>query len=145
MRHLGDDELGAWLWGVSGRTMYRGDDGLFVTEYPVLILIVPDEWWSVSWWVGHPEVDIYVNISTPAVWSDGRIVATDVDLDVIRYADGRVEVVDREEFELHQELYDYPQAIIDAAESATARAHELVLANVPPFDGTAARSWISRA
>jgi protein associated with RNAse G/E len=145
MQYLGDDELGSWLWGVAGRTIYRGDQTAFVTEQPSLILVVPDEWWSVSWWIGHPDVDMYVNISTPAVWAGDRIVATDIDLDVIRYCDGRVEVVDRDEFELHQRLYAYPQSVIDAAEEATARAHQLVLDNATPFDGVAAQLWMARA
>ena len=142
--HLGDDEFGSWLWGVSGRTMYRGDDSTFVTEQPVLILIAGDAWWSVSWWVGHPDVDLYVNICTPAQWAGERIVAVDVDLDVIRYCDGRVAVVDRDEFEHHQLLYDYPPFIIEGAEQATASAYELVVDNAAPFDGVAAQTWIAR-
>ncbi len=141
---LGDDEFGSWLWGVSGRTMYRGDQSVFVTEQPVVILIPGDAWWSLSWWVGHPEVEIYVNISTPAEWSPDRLVAVDLDLDVIRYCDGTVAVVDRDEFEEHQRLYAYPTQIIEAAEQATAAAYELAVANVPPFDGLAAKSWVAR-
>jgi hypothetical protein len=41
--------------------------------------------------------------------------------------------------------YDYPDELIQAAEAATAEAHDLVVRNVPPFDGTAARSWAERA
>ena len=32
--HLGDDEHGSWFWGAAGRTIFRGDEPLFVTEQP---------------------------------------------------------------------------------------------------------------
>lgn len=142
VHHLGDDEHGSWLWGPAGRTIYRGDEPLFVTEQAALALVPPGAWWSLAWWVGHAEVDLYVNINTPAVFEPERIVAVDLDLDVVRTVDGRVEVVDRDEFELHQVRYAYPPDLIEAAEAATSLAHDLVLTNVAPFDGLAAKSWI---
>jgi len=145
MRHLGDDEHGAWLWGPAGRTIERGDGTVFTTEQDALILVPPGAWWQPAWWLGHPEIDVYVNINTPAEWSDGRVVAVDLDLDVIRFTDGRVEVVDRDEFEVHQVRYGYPAGIVDAAEAATAEAYDRVVRRAPPFDGAAAARWAERA
>jgi protein associated with RNAse G/E len=141
---LGEDEHGAWLWGESGRTIFRGDTPLFVTEHPALFVISADAWWAASWWIGHPTLELYVNINTPATWSDDRIVTVDLDLDVVRYHDGRVEVVDRDEFDQHQVEYGYPDEIIEATESAAALAHDGVVRNVAPFDGAAAREWLRR-
>ena len=72
------------------------------------------------------------------------MVTADHDLDVIRFHKGRVEVVDRDEFELHQHRYDYPDDLVAATERATTEAFDLVVANTPPFDGTLAREWIER-
>jgi uncharacterized protein len=143
--HLGDDEHGTWLWGAAGRTIYRDDEPLFVTEHDALTLVPPGRWWAPSWWIGHPELEVYVNINTPAERRGDRIVWVDLDLDVIRFRDGRVEVVDRDEFEEHQVRYGYPGDLIARAEAVTAEAHELVTRNVPPFDGLAAAGWIARA
>ena len=145
LHRLGADEHGTWLWGGPGRPIYRGDVELFVANAPVLALIPTAAWWAVSWFVDHPEIEIYVNINTPARDEGYRIVAVDVDLDVVRYLDGRVEVIDRDEFEEHQVRYDYPPELVEAAEAATAEAFDLVVANGPPFDGTAARDWIALA
>jgi protein associated with RNAse G/E len=145
VHHLGDDEHGSWFWGPSGRTIYRGSEPRFVTEQDALILIIPGAWWTPAWWFGHPDVDLYVNINTPAVWHGDRIVSVDVDLDVIRFGDGRVEIVDRDEFEAHQHSYGYPGDVIEAAERAADAALALVERNDPPFDGEAAHSRAERA
>jgi len=142
---LGEDEHGTWLWGPAGRTIYRGDTALFVAEHDALTVVVPGAWWAPAWWIGHPTLELYVNINTPAVWDDERIVTVDLDLDVIRSRDGTVEVVDRDEFELHQVQYAYPRDLIESAERATAEVHDLVSRNCPPFDGVAAATWLERA
>ena len=116
-----------------------------MTEQDALILIIPGAWWTPAWWFGHPEVDLYVNINTPAVWQGDRIVSIDVDLDVVRFCDGRIEVVDHDEFEVHQHAYGYPKDLIEAAQSAAASALALVESNAPPFDGAAAQLWADRA
>ena len=143
--HLGDDEHGTWLWGVTGRTIYRGDEPLWATQHAALTLVSPGRWWAPSWWVGHPDLEVYVNINTPAEWHGDRIVSVDLDLDVVRFLDGRVEIVDRDEFEEHQVRYGYPDDLIAQAEAATAEAYDLLTRNVAPFDGVAAAGWIARA
>jgi len=143
--HVGDDVHGSWLWGPAGRTIDRAGETMFVTEFDVVTLISPDVWWTPTWWLGHPDVALYVNIDTPAVWEDARISVVDLDLDVIRFSDGRVEVVDEDEFALHQQRFGYPPELISAAEAATATALDLVSRNESPFDGDAASRWTHRA
>src|SRR4029450_286897 len=128
---LGEDEHGAWLWGPKGRTVRRGEAHEFTTEQDSLFLIPPGAWWALSWWLGHETIELYVNIQTPAVWSGDLLTTVDVDLDVIRFTDGRVEVVDRDEFELHRGRYGYPEHLVVTAERVTAQAFDLTVANTP--------------
>jgi uncharacterized protein len=145
VRLLGEDEHGIWLWGWKDRTIWRGETPLFVTEQDALFLVARDAWWSLSWWLGHPEISLYVNIQTPAVWHGDRVTTVDLDLDIVRFNDGRLEIVDRDEFELHQGLYGYPEDLVAAAERATAEAFDLAAAGAEPFAGAAAERWIERA
>lgn len=145
VHHLGDDEFGTWVWGPRGRMIYRGDEALFPTETDALTVIVPGAWWAPAWWIGNPELALYVNINTPAERRGDDIVCIDLDLDVIRFTDGRVEIVDRDEFEDHRVRYAYPDDIVAGAEAAAAEVYELVIRNEPPFDGAAASMWIERA
>jgi uncharacterized protein len=142
---LGEDEHGAWLWGPKGRTVRRGEAPAFTTEQDSLFLVPPGAWWSLAWWLEHEEVVLYVNMQTPAVWDGDRLTTVDIDLDVIRFTDGRVEVVDRDEFELHQVRYGYPQDLVVTTERVTAEVFDLMVANAPPFDGAVAREWAERA
>ena len=140
---LGEDEFGMWLWGAKGRTILRGNEPAFVAATDTVFLVPRDAWWSSTWWLEHPEVELYVNIGTVAVVEPDRIVSTDLDLDVIRLLDGTCDVLDRDEFEEHQVRYGYPQEVIDAAEAATAEVVDLVTRAAPPFDHATAKRWAS--
>lgn len=142
---LGDDEHGTWLWRPQGTPVRRGDEERFDTAHPSVSLVIPGAWWTPSWWFGHPEVDVYVNINTPVERVGDTWTAVDLDLDVIRWCDGRTEIVDRDEFDEHRVAYGYPAELVEATEAATAEAFALVTANGPPWDGSAARAWRSRA
>ena len=143
VERLGEDEFGAWWWGAKGRTIYRGDEPLFVAEHGVAFLVPPDQWWSATWWWGHPEIDLYVNIGTVAVVEADRVVSTDLDLDVIRRVDGTCEIIDQDEFEAHQVLYGYPPDVIERTEATADEVLDLMQRRVPPFDDVAARAWVA--
>lgn len=143
VERLGEDEFGSWWWGAEGRTIFRGTTPLFVAQHPVLFLAPPDRWWTVAWWRGHPEVDVYVNISTVAVGEADRIVSTDLDLDVIRRHDGTCEIVDRDEFEEHQALYGYPLDVVEQADAAAFEVLDLVTRGVAPFDEATVQKWVA--
>jgi uncharacterized protein len=141
VRSLGHDHFGSWLWGAAGRCVQVGATGSFVTEQDAVILLPSGAWWACSWWIGHPEVELYVDICTPSRWEGDRITHFDLDLDVIRFLDGHVEIDDRDEFEAHLVEYEYPEEIIDAANTAAEEVFDLVSRNASPFDGSAAEEW----
>jgi uncharacterized protein len=122
-----------------------GEKDFFVTEQDAVFLIPDNAWWTCAWWIAHPEVELYVDICTQAQWEDGRITHVDLDLDVIRFLDGRVAIDDRDEFEVHRMEYAYPKEIVEGAESAADKVFALISGNESPFDGLAARDWVERA
>jgi protein associated with RNAse G/E len=142
---LGEDGFGTWWWGPKGRPITRGDELRFVSETDALFLAPATTWWMATWWIDHDEVDVYVNIGTPVVFEDDRIVSTDLDLDVVRFHDGRCLQLDRDEFEEHQVRYGYPPDVIAAAEAACAETLELVRRAEPPFDADTPRRWVDLA
>lgn len=142
---LGEDAHGTWLWGPAGRVVRRGDRPAFRTEQDLVALVPPGAWWTAAWWLGHPEVDLYVNINTPSVREGDVIRYIDLDLDVVRRTDGRCEIVDQDEFAEHQVLLGYPDDVI----AATVRTADDVLRSVEsgeaPLDGATAREWAAAA
>ena len=141
---LGEDQFGTWLWGRAGRTIAVGTERSFVTEQDAVFLVPVRSWWAPAWWIGHPEVSIYVDICTPAVRDGSRIECIDLDLDVVRYVDGSVHIVDQDEFEAHQVTLEYPSEVISAATDAAEAVLGMIERDDPPFDGRTVEDWIAR-
>ena len=59
-------------------------------------------------------LEIYVNVTTRPALDQGTVSAVNLDLDVVRWRDGRVEVLDEDEFAEHQVLLGYPAELISA-------------------------------
>lgn len=61
----------------------------------------------------------------------------DPDLDVVRWRDRRVEIIDVEEFDEHRGRFGYPEELITEAMDAAERAVHMVRKRVEPFGETA--------
>ena len=68
----------------------------------------------------------------------------DIDLDVVRWSDGRVEVLDEDEFEEHRQLFEYPPRLVATARATTARLALALEAGHEPF-GDVACGWMATA
>ena len=132
MRILAEDEWGRWLWTPPGSTAQRGDDPARTFNHLNVKLIAPGEWWSAIW-NDSGGYDVYVDIITPAAWRRDRVTMIDLDLDVVRLADGRVVVADEEEFAAHQVAYSYPEAVIEKTRRVTDNLHRHISAGAEPF------------
>lgn len=135
---LGADAAGTWL-GVRAGTPFTGPrPGNYQRSF--LMLIPTDQWWVATWGFSE-ELELYVDVATPAVWAaDDHMTTIDLDLDVIRYRDGRVVLDDEEEFEKHRVLYSYPDDLVQTATSTARRLLDAVAQRREPF-GSAADEW----
>jgi protein associated with RNAse G/E len=92
---------------------------------------------------GYP-LATYVDMTSVPTWQGSLCRAVDLDLDVIRTAEGDVYVDDEDEFAEHQVSYGYPAKVITLAREACAWVLEQVLAERAPFDGATADRWFAR-
>ena len=101
------DRYGLWLFSPKG-TIYRGQSGKTIGEcevgqgtlpegLPVIHLMPEALWWTASWCREH-ETRISVDICTPPVFDDEEWTYTDLELDPLVWADGRITVDDEDEF-----------------------------------------------
>lgn len=104
---VNEDRFGVWLFSPKG-TIFRGQSGETIGEcevgqgslpegLPVIHLMPKSLWWAASWCWEH-ETQISVDICTPSVLSDGEWTYTDLELDPLMWADGRISVDDEDEF-----------------------------------------------
>lgn len=143
MHRLGEDEHGLWLWSPPGSPMQRGHEPVKLSPSTNLKLIPENKWWTAIW-AWQRRHDLYIDIITPAQWRGTTVTMIDIDLDIVRWADGRVEILDEDEFLEHQEAFQYPQRLIDTARATTARLALAVEARHEPFDEVAAQ-WMAEA
>lgn len=143
-RWLGRDRAGGWIHAASGTIVTRDDDEPWPLPGGFVALAPVDEWWVASFYPAHPELSIYVDITTPPEWDGSRLTFIDLDLDVICRLDGTVEIIDQDEFEENRTTYDYPDELVEGAIAAADRAAALLRAGTEPFDETA-EGWIENA
>ena len=147
---LGEDEHGVWLGGRAGITFAR--PGVSFETTGTLVMLVPgDRPWVATFYggpqAGHPyDCRVYVDMTTPAVWSeDGSdVTMVDLDLDVFQRHDGSVHVDDEDEFAEHQVELGYPPDVIAMAEQSRDEALRLIRGGVRPFDAATHVPWLAK-
>ena len=140
MERLGEDEHGLWLWAPAGIRLQRGNEPPKPSKRLYVKLVTPDAWWCPLWNEGDDR-EIYVDIATPAKWSGTTVTMIDLDLDVVRYRDGRTEVYDEDEFLEHQVALSYPPYVVDRARATTALLALAVAERREPFGEVGIR-WL---
>jgi protein associated with RNAse G/E len=76
----------------------------------------------------------YCNVTTPPSFDGCQLGYVDLDLDVAVRPDGCIEVLDRDEFETHQEKYAYPAEVISSAEAAADQVVRMARERAFPFN-----------
>ena len=68
----------------------------------------------------------YCNVAMPAVLEDDVLSYVDLDIDVIKWPDGRVDVLDRDDFEENTLKFGYTPNVIERAEQSLAELLALI-------------------
>jgi hypothetical protein len=139
---LGTDRHGWWLGGREGTFFQRGDETPIPRPHDYVMLVPADGEW-IATWDAVDETEIYVDVTTRPVRNGNLIEAVDLDLDVIRQRDGRVLLVDEDEFEEHQVLLGYPADLIARARATADDLVARVGAHEEPF-GEVGRDWLRK-
>jgi uncharacterized protein len=139
---LGTDRHGWWLGGPEGTFFRRGDEEPILRRHDHVMLVPGEGDWIASWHAGS-ETEIYVDVTTCPARNGDVIEAVDLDLDVIRRRDGRVMLVDEDEFAEHQVLLGYPAEVIARAQVTAEDLVARITAASEPF-GRVGQGWLAR-
>ncbi|MGZ4495574.1 MAG: DUF402 domain-containing protein [Nocardioides sp.] len=93
---------------------------------------------------GSAPCEVYVDITSHTTWTEGAVVAIDLDLDVVRGWTGRVWVDDEDEFADHRVRFGYPDEVVTLATRSCEEVLAAVSAGLPPYDGATASHWLAR-
>jgi hypothetical protein len=141
-RFLGEDAFGRWLGVTAGDPWWKADrspGGVFVA--PIVKLVPSGTFWTACFHPADPVVD--VDIVLPVQWVDGALEEVDLELDVLRSADGTVWVRDRDAFDRVREAHAMPADVAARAQEACERVRGLVERAAEPF-GDVGRGWLAR-
>ena len=139
---LGQDAFGRWLGIRRGDPWWPADhsrSGVF--EHSFVKLVPSDTFWTACFHPVDPVVD--VDIVLPVRWIDDVLEEVDLELDILRSADGTVSVRDEDAFEQVRMQWDMPDEIVVRAETTCARVRSLVEHGAEPF-GTVGQAWLAR-
>jgi uncharacterized protein len=141
-RLIGEDEFGRWLGVAKGNSWWPADrsrSGVFESSF---VKVVPlGTYWTACFNLVDPIID--VDVVLPVQWVDGALEEVDLELDVLGYANGSVEVRDKEEFSRVRVDWQMPDSIARQAEETCERIREIVKLGDEPF-GSIGRSWLER-
>jgi uncharacterized protein len=142
---LGEDEHGSWLWVPEGSKRWKGHEAKRPPTVDAVMCAPHDGWWHLHYNGDATDLTHFVDITTVPVWvSEDRYEMVDLDLDVIAHPDGRIEIDDEDEFEVHQVRYGYTEEMIGMALSETDRIVRALRARQEPFFDVA-EAWLARA
>jgi len=139
---LGEDAFGRWLGVAKGDPWWAADgsrSGVF--EMSFVKLVPSGTFWTACFNPVDPVVD--VDIVLPVHWLGDALEEVDLEVDILRFADGSVQVRDREEFARVRETWAMPGDLSAQVEETCERVRALVELGVEPF-GDAGRAWLSR-
>lgn len=117
------------------RTPIYTSRGEFRSPYDSRVYFWRDRWYNV-FRLSRPNCPLslwYCNVTTPPVFDGRHLGYVDLDLDVAVRPDGCIELLDEDEFELHQRTYGYPADVISRAEDAAHEVSELARSRAFPF------------
>jgi uncharacterized protein len=138
---LGEDAFGTWLVGPPGTRQQRADEPPIFNPHGFVGLVPRSGDWMAFFNALDP-IELYVDVTTTPTWAGRSVTCVDLDLDVIRRRDGRVEVLDEDEFEEHQVRLGYPDAVIRQARTTADRLLEAIAARREPF-ATVGQRWLA--
>lgn len=140
--YLGADEHGDWVGARAGTRCQRG--GVTFAQRSDWVTLLPeDESWVAGFYEPALPVATYVDITTATVWDGPSVSCVDLDLDVVRGADGETYVDDEDEFARHRVDLGYPDDVAHRAEAACRWALDGVRREAAPFDGSH-QPWLAR-
>ncbi len=140
---LGKDDHGLWIGVAADTRIQRGAELAITPTAPFVRLIPPDSWWSVIVNDEPSRYALYADVAMPISVSSSVIEMTDLDLDVVRYRDRTIAVLDEDEFEERRVTFAYPPSVVTRARATAVWLEHAMKTGIEPF-GSIGQTWLDR-
>lgn len=132
LRPLHQDTFGRWYLWPAGEAMLPRSGPPRTFAHPFVHLVPTSGSWTARWG-DDGEVGLYCDVTTPPVVRSDTVTAVDLDLDVVRYRDGRVAIIDQEQFARRRIQMGYPLRVVTDAVVTASRLYDAVTSGHEPF------------
>ncbi len=128
---------------VSNQTPILEADGKeWVSRVPSVSFFIPGEWYNIVALIEPAGIRYYCNIASPVYWNSDTLTYIDYDLDVIVLPDRSYTVVDKDEYEVHQQIYHYSAIVREKVEAGLDTLLQRIEAGAQPFDDEAVYAYL---
>jgi uncharacterized protein len=138
---LGEDEHGHWFGARRGTPQQRASEPPVILDHDC-VMLVPRAGEYTAFWNAEDPIELYVDVTTRPTIGSEVITAVDLDLDVVRFRDGKVELLDEDEFLDHQVRYAYPASLVLSARATADWLLSAVTTRIEPFN-IAGPTWLT--
>lgn len=132
LRPLTDDEHGSWYRWPAGAPE-TGPDGATVRHADDFLVLVPRHGAWVARFGDDGLSDRHATVTTATATTGHGITAVELDLDVVRFTDGRVAVIDQDHFDRCRLAFGYPTELVEQAVWTTRSLYRALACEEGPF------------
>ncbi len=112
----------------------KQDGRTWHTKEPAIMFFYKKRWFNIIAQLKFNGIFYYCNIASPYVIDDGIIKYIDYDLDLRVFSDGAFKILDRNEYNYHRKLMNYPKEINYIIKNELSSLIEMKKSSVFPFD-----------
>lgn len=128
---IGTDQFGHWLGIIAGSVWQHcnGQQGTF--EQSFVKLIPYNAYWSACFNCSGKLID--VDIVLPHIWANQLIEEVDLEIDLLKMDDGRLEIRDQAEFAVVFQQWPMLTSLIDQVHATTTQIYQQLATEAEPF------------
>lgn len=128
---LGADQFGHWL-GIAAGSAWQHNNGQHGRFEQAFVKLIPSHaYWSACFNLHDKLID--VDIVLPNQWHDQLVEEIDLEIDLLKLADGSIEIRDQAEFAAVCQRWPMSAAIIEQVHATTTQIYQQLQAQVEPF------------
>ena len=115
-----------WVTEADGRKWY--------TREPAICFFYPNQWFNILCMMRKTGVYYYCNLASPVIYDGEALKHIDYDLDVKVFPDGKVILLDEDEYEEHSREMNYPESVKNIIEDELQILLDWIEDKKTPFD-----------
>ncbi len=130
---------------VTNKTWVIEADGRrWFTREPAICFFYPDRWYNVITMIRKTGIYYYCNLASPSLYDQEAIKNIDYDLDVKIYPDGRVDILDEDEYAEHARKMNYGPEICEIVEHSLQKLLAVIDRKEEPFNESCIEAYYQK-